>query len=67
MSFQDVLAAEIKDGARTDETTATEHSGPSLDSDHSPFSLNYDLSSFNVEDGEIDRALSVLVAVTNLL
>lgn len=71
MALRDVLAAEIEGGARTDETTGTD-TDTATDSVagsrvKSPFSMDYDLSHYDVDDQAIDRGLSMLVAVTNLI
>lgn len=64
MAFQDALDEAVDDGADTDESAPSARAGGrSAD----PFSMTWDTSHYDVDDQQIDRALGVLVAVTNLL
>lgn len=67
MAFQDVLAAG-SEGASTDESAAEDETPqPDGSGAESPFSMGYDLSSYEVDAETTDQLLGVLVAVTNLL
>lgn len=67
MAFQNALAA----GSQGDSTGESDVEGetpqPDASGAESPFSMGYDLSSYEVDAETTDQLLGVLVAVTNLL
>lgn len=62
MGFTTRIDTARNDQAETGETAAGD------DAPHnSPFSMDYDLSDYDPNEAAIDRGLSLLIAVTNLL
>lgn len=66
MAFQDALTAG-SEKAETDETANEGAPESPAGSEISPFSMSYDMSSYDVDAETTDQMLSVLVAATNLL
>lgn len=65
MAFQDAVEAAGSE-ADTDESAPGEPETPRGDSTD-PFSMTWQTERYDVTDQQVDRALGVLVALTNLL
>lgn len=66
MAFQDAIGTTTS-GAETDESAPDDRDAPTEAPDLDPFSMTWQTDSYDVDDRTVDRALSVLVAVTNLI
>lgn len=65
MAFQDAIET-AESEADTDESVPGDSDAP-RGAASDPFSMTWDTERYDVDDQTVDRALSVLVALTNLL
>lgn len=63
--FREVIEADDQRGADPQRSEQSERTPARRDI--SPFSMNYETESFNLDAATTDRMLSVLIAVTNLM
>ena len=69
MTLRQALDA-AQEGARTDESSQQDQPDPDAttsDTEPSPFSMDYDVSDYNIDDETLDRALSLAVTISNLI